>query len=72
MFGSKIENNEIGGTCSTYVDMTGIYRILVRKPQVKRSLGKPRYRCEDKIKINFQKIGFWDRKWIELTQDRER
>jgi hypothetical protein len=36
-----------------------VYRILVRKPEEKRPLGKPRRRWMGKIKINPREIG-WD------------
>jgi hypothetical protein len=31
----------------------GVYRVLVRKPEGKRPLGRPRRRCVDKIKTDF-------------------
>jgi hypothetical protein len=37
--------------------MRGIYRVLVGKPEGKRSLGRPRRRLEDKSKMIFSK---WD------------
>jgi len=35
----------------------GVYRVLVGKPEGKRPLGKPRHRCEDNIKRDFQEVG---------------
>jgi len=35
----------------------GVYRILVRKPEGKRPLGRPRYRWEDDIKMGLQGVG---------------
>jgi len=32
----------------------GVYRVLVGKPEGKRSLGRPRRRWEDNIKMDFQ------------------
>jgi len=51
-------------------DRRGVYRVLVGKPEGKRSLGRPRRRWEDNIKI-FRK---WDggMGWIYLAQDRGR
>ena len=40
----------------------GVYRVLVRKPEGKRPLGRPRHRMEDKIKT-FRK---WDVGGYEL------
>jgi len=35
----------------------GVYRVLVGRPEGKRSLGRPRYRWEDNIKIDLQEVG---------------
>ena len=35
----------------------GVYRVLVGKPERKRSLGRPRRRCEDNIKMDLQEVG---------------
>jgi len=45
---------------------------LVGKPEGKRPLGRPRHRREDKIKIDFQEVGYGFMDWIELTQDGDR
>jgi hypothetical protein len=39
-------------------DRRGAYRILVRKPERKRPLGRPKGRLGDNIKINFQEMGW--------------
>jgi len=36
---------------------TGVYRVLVGKPEGKRPLGRPRRRWEDNIKIDLQEVG---------------
>jgi hypothetical protein len=33
-------------------DRRGVYRVLVRKPEGKRLLGRPRLRWEDNIKMH--------------------
>jgi hypothetical protein len=43
----------MGRECSTYGEKMKSYRILVRKPEGKRPLGRPRYRWEDNTKIYF-------------------
>jgi len=48
----------------------GEYRILVRKPEGKRPLGRPRHRWEDNIKMDLQEVGCGRVNWIELAQDR--
>jgi len=50
----------------------GAYRVLVGKPEGKRSLGRPRRRWEDNIKMDLQEVGCGGMDWIELAQDRDR
>jgi hypothetical protein len=38
-------------------ERTGIYRVLVGKPEGKRALGRPRRRWEDNIKMDLQEVG---------------
>jgi hypothetical protein len=35
----------------------GVYRVLVRKPEGKRPLGRPRHSWEDSIKMDLQEVG---------------
>jgi hypothetical protein len=44
---------------------------LVRKPEGKRSLGRPRRRRVDNIKMDLGDIGWDGRYCIELAQDRD-
>ena len=37
-----------------------VYRIMVRKPEGKRSLGRPSHRWEDNIKMDLQEVGWGD------------
>ena len=46
--------------------------VLVRKPEGKRPLGRPRHRLKDNIKMDPQKMGGGDMDWIKLAQDRDR
>jgi hypothetical protein len=46
------------------------YRILVGKPEGQRSLGRPRRRWVDNIKMDLREIGLDGMDWIELAQDR--
>ena len=41
------------------------------KPEGKRSLGRPRLRWEDNIKMDLQEMGCRGMEWIELAQDRD-
>jgi len=51
---------------------TGVYRVLVGKPEGKRPVGRPRRRWEDFIKMDLQEVGSRGMKWIKLAQDGER
>jgi len=42
----------------------------VGKPEGKRSLGRPRLRWEDNIKIDLQEVECGCMDWIELVPDR--
>ena len=50
----------------------GAQRVLVGKPKGKRSLGRPRHRWEDNIKMDLQEVGGGCGDWMELAQDRDR
>jgi hypothetical protein len=47
------------------------YRILVRKPEGKKPLGRPRRRWVDNIRMDLREIGWDGVEWIELAQDRD-
>jgi hypothetical protein len=49
----------------------GVYRVLVGKPEGKRSLGRPRRGWEDNIKMDLQEVG-GGCDWMEVAQDRDR
>ena len=48
------------------------WAVLVRKPEGKRPLGRPRCRWEDNIKVNLQEVGYGGMNWIDVAQDRDR
>ena len=50
----------------------GVYRVLVGKHEGKRSLGRPRRRWEDNIKMDLQEMGCGVVDWIDLARDRDR
>jgi len=62
----------MGGACIVYGGEERVYRVLVGKPEGKRSLGRPMRRWEDNIKMDLQEVGFWVIAWIKLGQDRDR
>ena len=45
---------------------------MVGKPEGKRSLGRPRRRWDDNIKMDLQEVGGGFGDWMELAQDRDR
>ncbi|KAJ4443554.1 hypothetical protein ANN_05227 [Periplaneta americana] len=47
------------------------YRGLLGRPEGKRPLGRPRRRWEDNIKMDLREVGYDDREWINLAQDRD-
>ena len=49
-----------------------VYRVLVEKLEGNRSLGRPRRRWEDNMKIVLQEVGCGGMDWIELAQNRDR
>jgi hypothetical protein len=49
-----------------------VYRLLVGKPEGKRTLGRPRRRWIDNIKMNLLEIRLNVVDWIGLSQDRYR
>jgi hypothetical protein len=49
-----------------------VYRLLVRKPEGKRPLGRPRRRWIDNIKLDLLEMGLSVVDWIGLAQDRYR
>jgi len=44
-----------------------VCRVLVRKPEGKSPLGRPRRRWEDNIKMDIQEVKCGDMDWIELA-----
>jgi hypothetical protein len=59
----------MGGACSTNGLKTNAYRIVVRKSDGKRPLGRPRRRWEDNMRLDLREIGWGGMDWIELAQD---
>jgi hypothetical protein len=50
----------------------GVYRVLVGKPEGKRSLERPRHRWVDNIRTDLQEVGCGYMDWTGLAQDRDR
>ena len=50
----------------------GMRKVLMRKPDGKKPLGRPKRRWEDNIKMDLQEVGGGCGDWMELAQDRDR
>jgi len=60
------------GHVAFMVEWKGVYRVLVRKPEGKRSLGRPRRRWEDNIRMDLQEVGcgVWTgSSWLRIGTD---
>jgi hypothetical protein len=49
-----------------------VYKVLVRKPEGRRPLGRPRHRWEDGVRMDLRETGLVGVDWIRLAQDRDR
>ena len=47
------------------------FKIVTVKPTGDRSLGRPRYRWEDNIRMNLKEIGISTRNWVDSAQYRD-
>jgi hypothetical protein len=65
-----VEEVEMGGACGVNGGRRGTCSLLVGKPEEKRSLGRPRNRWADNIKMDLVEIGWSGMDWIDLPQDR--
>jgi hypothetical protein len=61
----------MGRACSTNEEKRNAYKILVGKPEGKRSLGRSRRRWVDNIKMHLGEIGGSGTDWIDLAQDKD-
>ena len=50
----------------------GVHKVLVGKPEGKRTLGRPRCRWADNIKMDLEEVGRGCGDWMELDEDRDK
>jgi hypothetical protein len=50
----------------------GAYRALAEKPEGRRPLERPRRRWENNIKMDLREVGWRNKDWIDLAQNRDR
>jgi hypothetical protein len=62
----------MGGAYSTNGGEEERLWLLVAKPEGRRSLGGPRSRWLDNIRMDLVEVGWGDVDWIGLAQDRNR
>jgi hypothetical protein len=48
-----------------------VCKVLMGKPEGKRTLGRPRHRWEDGISIDLREIGWGSIDWIQFAEDRD-
>jgi hypothetical protein len=48
-----------------------VYKVLMRKPEGKRQLRRPRHRWEDGIRMDLRETGWGSVEWTQLAQDRD-
>jgi hypothetical protein len=72
MLGFLMEHNEMGKHVSCMGEKTGVYSVLVGKPEGRRPLVRPSCRWGYNMKMDLQEVGHGGMDWINLAQDRDR
>jgi hypothetical protein len=54
------------------VDRRGAYMVLVKRPQERRPLERPRRRWDNNIKMDLLQVARKGMDWIAVAQDRDR
>jgi hypothetical protein len=52
-------------------EMRNAYKVLVRKSEGKRPLGRPRYKWGNDVRMDLREIGWEGVDWMHLAQDRD-
>jgi hypothetical protein len=65
----KFRRMRLTGHVARMGEGRGVYRVLVGRPEGKRSLERPRRRWENNIKLDLRKIGTDGENWIQLALD---
>jgi hypothetical protein len=53
-------------------ERTGVYRVLMRKSEGKRPLGRPWRRWDYNIKMGLREVGCEGMDWLELAEYKDR
>ena len=51
---------------TVHCSCSGVYGVLVGKPEGKRLLGRPRHRWEDNIKMALEEVGWTGSMWLRI------
>jgi hypothetical protein len=66
----KGRKTDHGESMASMGDGRGVYRVLIGRPEEKRSLAGPRCRWGDNINMDVREIGINEANCIQLAQDR--
>jgi len=56
---NNVPSSKDAGHVSRIGEKRGVYMVLVRRPEGKGPLGRPRRRWQDNIQIDLQEVGWW-------------
>jgi hypothetical protein len=55
--GNNMNEDEMGGACSMHRRVRNAFKIVVRKPERRRHLGRPRYRWANNMRMDLRETG---------------
>jgi hypothetical protein len=62
----------MGRVYGTYVGKRSVYKVMERKFEGKRPLGRHRHRWKDNIEMHLEEMGWEGVDWIDLAEDRDK
>jgi hypothetical protein len=68
----KVRRMRWAGHVARMGEKRNAYTLLVGKPEGRKSLGRPRCKWLNNIRMDSVKVGWGDVDWIDLAQDRDR
>jgi len=68
----KSRRIRLTGHVERMLERRDVYGVLVRKPERRRPLGRPKCKWDDNIKMDLQEVGCGGVDWIDLVQDWDR
>ena len=67
----KSERLRWAGHIARMEEGRNVFKILTGTPTGKRSLGWPRRRWEDNVRMDLKEIGIKTKNWVDSAQDRD-